>query len=76
MSSLEMEQSPRDRKLETAFLFTVTAANYWPVGRRHRLDRIKCKGDTETEREKKGGRTQGLRNMADAFDDAETPLDC
>ena len=48
-----MEQSPGERKLEAAFLFTVTAANYdWPVGRRHCLDRIKCKGKTDRERER------------------------
>lgn len=39
MSSLEMEESAGERKLETtAFLFSVTAPNYWPVGRRHHLD--------------------------------------
>ena len=71
-----MEQSPGERKLEAAFLFTVTAANYdWPVGRRHCLDRIKCKGKTDRERERKGGRTQSLRLVADAFDDAKTLLD-
>lgn len=31
MSSLEMGENPGERKLETAFLFAVTAPNYWPV---------------------------------------------
>lgn len=43
MSSLEMEESPGERKLETALLFAVIAPNYWPVGRRHCLDDIEFK---------------------------------
>lgn len=38
MSSLEMGINPGERKLETAFLFAVTAPNDWAVHRGHCLD--------------------------------------
>ena len=44
MSSLEMEESPGEGKLEMAFLFARRLLITWPVGRRHHLDNRDFKG--------------------------------
>ena len=44
MSSLEMEESPGEGKLEMAFLIARRLLITWPVGRRHRLDNRDFKG--------------------------------
>lgn len=71
MSSLEMEDSAGERKLETtAFLFAVTAPNYGPVGgRRHSENAELSRRESQTER------GHILHLLSDAFDDTEVLLD-